>query len=177
MKTNIILAALTIASMPVAALAQNSTAMGNEVQAIYAAQAQDLADERVTETQGAYLGEIGTIDPAKDPWRVVTQEYMLENTGNPNYRPDSFSIAVQVDYDGDGTMDTARMYTNSKQSAIVVKYGGSGRNEVVYKQDGLFSEGQQIFAAGNRIALMTPDEGYVLMLRQQGKPVISLAGL
>ncbi len=177
MKKIIIIAAAAFGIIPAMAVAQNSTAMGNEVQAIYAAQAKDLADEALSDAQGAYLGEIGTIDPAKDPWRVVTQEYMLKNTENPNYRPDRFSIAVQVDYDGDGTMDTARMYTNSKQSAVVVKYGDSGRNEVIYKQDGLFGEGQQIFAAGNRIALMTPDEGYVLMARQQGKPVISLAGL
>lgn len=177
MKNIIIIAALMAGAAPVAAMAQDSTDMGNEVQAIYAAQAKDLANESIGETQGAYLGSIGTVDAAKDPWRVVTQEYMLQNTENPNYRPDRFSIAVQVDYDGDGTMDTARMYTNSKQSAVVVKYGATGRNEVVYKQDGQFGEGEQIFAAGNRIALMIPDQGYVLMMRQNDKPVISVAGL
>lgn len=122
------------------------------------------ADNRVT------TGSSIRVNAAEDPWKLVTQQSMLASTEDPYFRVPNYSLAVQVDFNNDGQQDVATMYNNSKQGAVVVTYGGSGKREIVYKTDRPFSNAEQIFAAGNRIVVNYPEVSAVVLAQENGKP-------
>lgn len=147
----------------------------NESQAIIRAFADDLALQAVHSIQEPYFGELGVLDPRRDRWEIITQESMLNRTPNPNYIPDKFSLSARIDYNRDGVIDLVQMYENSRQAAVIVEDGASGRSRVIYSQDGHFTEAEQIFPSGEHMVMLNiPDSGYILMLQHDGKPMISL---
>src|SRR3546814_12002803 len=65
-----------------------------------------------------------------------------------------FSVSANVDFDGDGHIDTAQMVNNSRQGAVFVTFGGPNRRApaLAFKIDRPFTGGEEIHAAGrNRI--------------------------
>src|SRR3546814_6110751 len=65
-----------------------------------------------------------------------------------------FSVSANVDFDGDGHIDTAQMVNNSRQGAVFVTFGGPNRRApaLAFKIDRPFTGGEEIRAAGrNRI--------------------------
>lgn len=129
------------------------------------------------EARAPYQGNLN-IDPAKDAWRPVTSEAMRQATAqDPWLNKAKFSVAALVDFDGDGKMDTAQMVQNSRQSAVIVTFGGPARRPpvIAYKSDTLFGGGEEIRAAGrNRILLTIPDVSeQLLFMDRTGPKVIS----
>jgi len=123
-----------------------------------------------------YRGSIGVVNAQADPWKVVTQAQMRETTDDPYFQLPNYSLGVAVDYDKDGKADTARMYNNSKQGAIIVTYS-DGRNEVIYKRDEPFAHAIQIFPVGkNRVILSFPEVSQVILEQVGGKPMVYYMG-
>ena len=129
------------------------------------------ADNRIS------TGSSIRVDAATDPWKLVTQQSMLASTEDPYFRVPNYSLAVQVDFNNDGQQDVATMYNNSKQGAVVVTYGGSGKREIVYKTERTFSNAEQIFAAGNRIVVNYPEVSAVVLVQEDGKPQAYAIGM
>ena len=137
-------------------------------QARFLASLQPYANRSLSSAQQIATGTEKKIDPKQDPWKLVTQQDMAAATTIATDRAPNFSLSTRLDFDGDGQIDTVRMYNNSEQGAVVVSYGGRDVREVVYKQDITFGDAQQIFAAGNRIILATPG-GTPVAIVHEGK--------
>lgn len=137
-------------------------------QAEFIASLQPYASRSLSSAQQIPNGPDRRIDPKEDPWKIVTQQDMTAATMIETNRAPNFSLSTKLDFDGDGTDDTVRMYNNSEQGAIVVTYGGRNTREVVYKQDITFGDAQQVFAAGNRIILASPGGTPVAIVHKQG---------
>lgn len=138
-----------------------------------------LGSEKLDPNQARpiYEGKL-SVDPKKDPWRPVTSEWMAQQTQHDPYlHKNSFSTRVAVDYNGDGHIDAAQMYQNSKQAAVIVTFGGPKPNPpaIVFKTDVKFGGGEEIVAAGrNRILLSIPDAAaYLLFMDRTGPKLIS----
>ena len=145
--------------------------IGNEAsqeQARFVASLQPYGSRSLSSAMAIPTGTSERIDPKTDPWKVVTQQDMAAATSIATDRVSDFNLSTRLDFDGDGQVDTVRMYNNSKQGAIVVSYGGRDTREVVYKQDVTFGDAQQIFAAGNRIILAAPGGSPMAIVRQGG---------
>lgn len=137
-------------------------------QAQFIASLQPYASRSLSSAQQIPNGPDRRIDPKDDPWKVVTQQEMAAATRIETDRAPNFSLSTKLDFDGDGQVDTVRMYNNSEQGAIIVAYGGRNTREVVYKQDITFGDAQQVFAAGNRIILASPGGTPVAIVHQEG---------
>src|SRR3546814_4204432 len=79
------------------------------------------------EARPPYQGKVN-VDPSKDAWRPVTSEAMRQATSKDAFltKP-RFSVSANVDFDGDGHIDTAQMVNNSRQGAVFVTFGGPNR--------------------------------------------------
>src|SRR3546814_18495763 len=76
------------------------------------------------EARPPYQGKVN-VDPSKNAWRPVTSEAMRQATSKDAFltKP-RFSVSANVDFDGDGHIDTVQMVNNSRQDAVVVTFGG-----------------------------------------------------
>lgn len=152
-------------------------AVAIQMQNEYLATAKNYARTVLDANNRIANGSATKVDAAKDPWKLVTQQSMLASTEDPYFRVPNYSLAVQLDFNGDGQQDVARMYNNSKQGAVVVTYGGSGKREIVYKTDRPFANAEQIFAAGNRIVVNYPEVSAVVLVHENGKPQAYAIGM
>lgn len=121
-----------------------------------------------------YTGK-NNIDPAKDAWRPISSDSMRQATAHDAWlNKPRFSVTANVDFDGDGKMDTAQMVNNSRQAAVIVTFGGGRRPPVVaFKMDGQFGGGEEIRPAGrNRILLTIPDASEQLMFMDRSGPKV-----
>lgn len=124
-----------------------------------------------------YNGKIGTIDASKDPWKPLTQKEMDANIEETFFKLDKYSISISVDYDLDGKPDTASIYNNSKQGAVIVTYASTGKSEVIYKIDEIMKGGPQIFPVGkNHIMLNFPESNQLILSKINGKPMVYYMG-
>src|SRR3546814_19046962 len=89
------------------------------------------------EARPPYQGKVN-VDPSKDAWRPVTSEAMRQATSKDAFltKP-RFSVSANVDFDGDGHIDTAQMVNNSRQGAVFVTFGGPNRRapQLAFKID------------------------------------------
>lgn len=181
MKTLKFILAVSLAAGAFPAFAQSSEAQRSVAQMERAMQqtAARLGTARLNpaEARGPYQGKLN-VDPSKDAWRPVTSEAMRQATAQDAWltKP-RFSVTASVDFDGDGHNDTAQMFNNSRQGAVLVTFGGPNRRApvVAYKVDRPFTGGEEIRAAGrNRILVTIPDVSeQLLFMDRSGPKVIS----
>lgn len=129
------------------------------------------------------LNESGlSLDTSHQPSVLVTQQQMRDlqrGSDNPWTQKATYSIRVNVDFDADGHPDVAQMVTNSRQSAVIISFGGPRPRPpmVAYRGDFVFGPGEEIVAAGrNRVMLNISELGFVLMLLHEGEPRIYRTG-
>lgn len=121
-----------------------------------------------------YEGEIGYIDQVKVPWRTVSQGKWAREAA-PEHQQASYDLTAQADYDADGKPDTARIYINGKQLAVIVTPGNGKPPMAIYKTDGIFA-GVEIYGKRNRFVMTVPESGYIIMLMHKGKPALAFMG-
>src|SRR3546814_15718638 len=88
-----------------------------------------------------------------------------------------FSVSANVDFDGDGHIDTAQMVNNSRQGAVFVTFGGPNRRApaLAFKIDRPFTGGAEIRAAGrHRILLTLPDVSEHLIFMDRSGPKVTV---
>lgn len=119
--------------------------------------------------QKFYYGDIGLLDPVKSPWRPVTQAKWAREV-DPTSRQNKYALAAKADYDGDGKTDTARIYTNSVQTAVMVTFGAAKRPLVIFKTDGILA-GLEVYGHGRRFLASVPEIGYLVLALYKGHPV------
>lgn len=182
MKTLKIIAAITSLAAATPALAQtgNPSQSAAEMDRAMRAQAARLGSVAIdpSKTRPIYNGTL-RIDPRTDPWRPVTNEGMHQTNQDPWTSKPTYSLRIAVDFDGDGNIDAAQAYNNSKQGAVIVTFGGPKPRAplVVYKSDRQFHSGEEIVAAGrNRILVNVPDARSILLFMYRGQPRIMVYG-
>ena len=117
-----------------------------------------------------YFGEIGYIDQKQVPWRSVSAGKWSREV-DPSMKKDSYSLEAKADYDLDGKQDTAKIYTNGQQTAVIVTFDEPNKAPVVaFKVDGV-DPGMEITGKGNRFMVSIPDVGYTLLAMHKSKPV------
>lgn len=114
-------------------------------------------------------------DQKARPWIAISPE-RWNNLIEPESRRDKWSLSAVVDYDADGKADTARLYGNGEQYAVIVKFGAIEKAPlVVLKTDGGLV-GAQIYSSGTRITMDIPDLGHRVLMMHKGKPSIAYVG-
>src|SRR3546814_18903884 len=86
-----------------------------------------------------------------------------------------FSVSANVDFDGDGHIDTSQMVNNSRQGAVFVTFGGPNRSApaIAFKIDRPFTGGDEIPDDGrNRILLTPTDVSEPLLFMVRSEPTI-----
>src|SRR3546814_12376770 len=127
MKTLKFILAVSLAAGAVPAFAQAGDAKSSVAQMERAMQqtAARLGNARLNpaEARPPYQGKVN-VDPSKDAWRPVTSEAMRQATSKDAFltKP-RFSVSANVDFDGDGHIDTAQMVNNSRQERKSVVKG------------------------------------------------------
>lgn len=121
-----------------------------------------------------YAGKVGYIDQVKNPWRTVSQGKWAREI-DPALAKSNFSLSASADYDSDGKADTAQLYTNGQQIAVIVKFGAAKPPLVIYKADGV-AAGTELMGKGNRFLLSVPEVGYRVLALHKGKPVSVAVG-
>ena len=125
--------------------------------------------------QAIYAGEIGYLDPAANPWRSVSQG-KWDREIDPVLKKDNYSLSANADYDEDGTPDTAKVYTNGKQTAVIVTSGVAGKAPmVIYKADGIVA-GLEVMGQGKRFLVNIPEIGYRVLGMYKGRPAVVVIG-
>ena len=76
-----------------------------------------------------------------------------------------------VDYDGDGTLETARLSHAGRQMAVVVEFKSPGPRKVVVWQSDLHPD-VEIYSAGKRIMMNWPDLGHKILFMHNGQPSV-----
>ena len=80
-----------------------------------------------------------------------------------------------VDYDGDGTQETARLTYYGNQMAVIVEFTKPRPRKMVVFQTSLHPD-VEIFGAGKRIMTNWPDLGHRILLMHNGKPSVVYIG-
>jgi hypothetical protein len=131
--------------------------------------------------QGLSSGDLGKAWPvgyrmpaaAKTPWRPVTSQEMAQAQGDRR----TYKLSTQVDYNGDGTPDTAYIATNGTEGAVVVQLGGNKGTVVAFRSPQQLLGGQELASAGRRrIALNFPESSVVVLTAESGKPSVYYLG-
>ena len=128
-------------------------------------------------TEPIYTGKLGYVDRNKKPWRPVTQTEWRRGVLklDPTANKSRWRLDAKADYDGDGTLDTARLYTNGQQTAVIGTFGASKPPMVIFKDDGDDS-GMELDGRGRRFLLSVPEVGYKILLMYRGRPAMMSQG-
>lgn len=179
MKTigKIILAALTLATIPTAATAENVWKFPADFQRSMdnAARggARGLATAALTpNTTMKGLGAGGT------GWTPVTQADMVKDAGYPLIKGYVYATDARVDFDGDGVADVARFVKNGRQGGVMVYFGDAKKAPMlVFRSNRQFGNGDGLFAAGaNRLLINIPEARQHVLFMQGGAPKVHTIG-
>ena len=81
---------------------------------------------------------------------------------------------LQVDYDGDGAMDIARLVTNGRHAAVRVTSGRTGRTSNAWLIDNRLPLASDAFLRRNgrhAISIVFPESTEILLFREKGRPM------
>lgn len=128
--------------------------------------------------EAIYRGKFGRIDDKRSPWRPVTQSewsrgvIKMDTTAIKKF---NWSLSATADYDGDGSLDTARLFTNGRQTAVIVSLGNRKPPMVVFKKDSI-DFGLELEGQGHRFLLSVPELGYKILFMHKGRPALMSRG-
>lgn len=135
--------------------------------------ANKVAGMRLSANGQVYSGELGYLDPRANPWKAVTAADW--NRLDRDNAKAQWRLVAQADYNGDRKPDVAQLFSNGRQTAVLVQLAGSTQPMIIYKADGV-KAGAEIRAAGNRFLLSIPDTSPIVLFTQAGKPAVAYLG-
>lgn len=114
---------------------------------------------------------VPVVNPKADPWIAMSSAQMAATQfGADAKRP--YGVSAQLDYNGDGIMDSAFLANNRSQGAVIVRLGGGKGDVVAFRARKRWAGGQEIAAAGRRIVLSYPESSVVILSAESGRPAV-----